>query len=103
MLKINANSDLFKVAQTITSNSELFGDEVETVEGELRDALLQAETIGSPLTTKVHDMWGGMVSVTAYPAHRLHKWTFGNHKATTMADAIKASGWVGNSSSRIRK
>lgn len=89
MMHIYSSSDLRKIAESITNTSEVFGDEVTCVQGELQDVLSQAETLGCDITTEIHDMWGGKVCVVAHPAHARHEWIFGDHKATPMLDALR--------------
>lgn len=73
---ITRNSDLQVVAQKITCDSELFGDEVMSVLSELASLVRDAEEYGCEFTRQVGDWWGGSVSVTAVPSHRNHSWVF---------------------------
>lgn len=76
MIRIYPETDLYKVASTITSDSEIFGDETMIIVGYLAQILRTAETFGLVFTDQIDDLWGGKVTVTAYPSTRRHHWTF---------------------------
>lgn len=75
MLKFR-KSEIKKVAEKITRNSELFGDESSSVIAELTSLLNSANELGCELTGEISDCWGGEVSVIAIPDKRKHQWTF---------------------------
>lgn len=75
MLKFRKNQ-IQELANKITRNSELFGDEVSSVIADLTSLSNSANELGCELTGKVSDCWGGEVSVTAIPDKRKHQWTF---------------------------
>ena len=75
MLKFR-KSEIKKVAEKITRNSESFGDEVSSVIAELSSLSNSANELGCELTSEISDCWGGKVSVIAIPNKRKHKWTF---------------------------
>ena len=75
-MTINKNTDLCQVAQVITSNSELFCDEVDTVISQLSSLVRDAETYGCSFTRLVADGWGGSIEVTAVPLCSKSCWVF---------------------------
>mgnify|MGYP000959432261 CR=1 FL=1 len=75
MLKFR-KSEIKKVAEKITRNSELFGDEVSSVVADLTSLSNSANELGCELTGEVSDYWGGKVFVTAIPDKRKHQWIF---------------------------
>lgn len=75
MLKFKKNQ-IEKVAEKITRNSELFGDEVSSIIAELTSLSNSANELGCELTGEVSDYWGSKVSVIAIPDKRKHQWTF---------------------------
>lgn len=75
MFKFRRNQ-IQKLANKITRNSELFGDEISSVIAELTSLSNSANELGCELTGEISDCWGGKVSVTAIPDKRKHKWTF---------------------------
>ena len=66
------------VANLITGNSELFGDEVDCVIRQLYSICKDAEQFGCPISAPINNMWGGDVFVTALPspANRRYEWSF---------------------------
>lgn len=75
MLKFR-KSEIKKVAQKITRNSESFGDEISSVIADLTSLSNSANELGCELTGEVSDYWGGKVFVTAIPDKRKHHWIF---------------------------
>lgn len=75
MLKFR-KSEIKKIANKITRNSESFGDEVSSVIADLTSLSNSANELGCELTGEISDCWGGKVSVIAIPNKRKHKWTF---------------------------
>ena len=65
-----------KIAEKITCNSELFGDEVSSVISDLTSLSDSANELGCELTGEISDCWGGKVSVIAIPNKRKHQWIF---------------------------
>ena len=64
------------VAKKISHNSQLFGDEVISVEAALREIVNSAERYGCEISETVNDMWGNSHNVTAVPSKRKHSWSF---------------------------
>jgi hypothetical protein len=75
MLKFR-KSEIKKIAEKITCNSELFGDEVSSVISDLTSLSDSANELGCELTGEISDCWGGKVSVIAIPNKRKHQWIF---------------------------
>lgn len=75
MLKFR-KSEIKKVAEKITRNSELFGDESSSVIADLTSLSNSANELGCELTDEISDCWGGKVFVTAIPNKRKHQWIF---------------------------
>lgn len=75
MLKFR-KSEIKKVSEKITRNSELFGDESSSVIADLTSLSNSANELGCELTGEVSDYWGGKVFVTAIPDKRKHQWIF---------------------------
>lgn len=75
MLKFK-KSEIEKVANKITSNSELFGDEVMSVTSQLVSLSNSANEFGCPMEGKISDCWGNFVTVVALPDKFKHSWSF---------------------------
>lgn len=75
MLKFRKNQ-IQELANKITRNSELFGDELSSVISDLTSLSNSANELGCELIGEIFDCYGGKVSVTAIPDKRKHKWTF---------------------------
>ena len=75
MLKFK-KSEITSLAKDLTCNSELFGDEVETVVCQLSSLSASANQYGCAFTGTVHDCWGNSITVTAIPNHFHDSWTF---------------------------
>lgn len=73
---ITKDTDTRKLAGIITGDSELFGDEVMSVEAELNALLHEANKFGCVMTDTINDFYGSTVKVTAFPAHARHSWSF---------------------------
>ncbi len=76
MVKVSSKSNLRKVAEKLTDNSELFGDEIDSVVFHLNNLLKSAEEFGTPMIGEVNNMWGKTFKVIAYPTVRRHEWSF---------------------------
>lgn len=68
--------EIKRVAESITSNSELFGDEVISVISQLAELSDEANKYGCRMEGKVDDMWGCKVPVVALPNHYRSSWSF---------------------------
>ena len=66
MLKFK-KSEIHKLANQITCNSELFGDEICSVASQLVTLSMEG---------KIFDCWGSSVSVIALPDKAKHSWEF---------------------------
>ena len=75
-IKLQPETDLIQIAKTITSNSEIFGDEIDNVIHRLAEIRETAERFGIRYSDEIPDCWGGTVKVTAYPSTRRTRWTF---------------------------
>ena len=75
MLKFK-RSEIEKVANKITCNSELFGDEVVSVTSQLASLSNSANEFGCLMEGKISDCWGGAVTVVAMPDKFKHSWSF---------------------------
>lgn len=75
MLKFK-KSEIEKIANKITSNSELFGDEVMSVTAQLVSLSNSANKYGCLMEGKISDCWGGTVTVIAMPDKFKHSWSF---------------------------
>ena len=75
MLKFK-RSEIEKVANKITCNSELFGDEVVSVTSQLASLSNSANEFGCPMEGKISDCWSGAVTVVAMPDKFKHSWSF---------------------------
>lgn len=69
-------SEIMSLANKLTCNSELFGDEVETVVCQLSSLSASANQYGCAFTGAVRDCWGNSITVTAIPNHFRDSWTF---------------------------
>lgn len=65
-----------QVANQLTCNSELFGDEVGAVVRQLMELVNSAEQFGCEMTGKVSNYWGNTYTVTAVPSVRRDTWSF---------------------------
>ena len=73
---IDNNTNLRNLAQTITVNSEIFGDEVDEVVRQLAEVLGDANAYGCEFTRNIETMWGDTVEVIARPIITCHEWSF---------------------------
>ena len=64
MLKFRKN-EIHKLANQITCNSELFGDEICSVTSQLVTLSNSANEFGCAMEGKIFDCWGRTVTVTA--------------------------------------
>ena len=75
MLKFRKN-EIHKLANQITCNSELFGDEICSVTSQLVTLSNSANEFGCSMEGKIRNCWGGTVTVVAIPDVRKHSWSF---------------------------
>lgn len=75
MLKFT-KSEINELANKLTSNSELFGDEVASVTSQLVELSNSANEFGCPIEGMINDCWGNSIPVTAMPDMRKHSWSF---------------------------
>lgn len=75
MLKFK-KSEIKTLANHLTHNSELFGDEVTSVTSQLTSLSNFANKYGCPMEGKIHNCWGGTVTVVAMPDKCRHSWSF---------------------------
>lgn len=75
MLKFR-KTEIEKVANKLTCNSELFGDEIYEVTSQLISLSNSANEFGCSMEGKISDCWGNTVTVTAMPDVRKHSWSF---------------------------
>ena len=69
-------SEINELANRLTSNSELFGDEVASVTVQLSELSNSANEFGCPIEGVIDDCWGNSIVVTAMPDVRKHSWSF---------------------------
>lgn len=69
-------SEIMSLANKLTCNSELFGDEVEAVVCQLSSLSASANKYGCIFTGTVRDCWGNSITVTAIPNRFRDSWTF---------------------------
>lgn len=65
-----------EIAKQITHNSDLFGDEVEAVIGQLTSLMNSAEEFGCVMESTVNNYWGDSVKVKAIPNTIKTEWSF---------------------------
>lgn len=65
-----------EVANNLTRNSELFGDEVMSVTGQLMELVNSAEEYGCEMYGQVRNYWGNTYDVVAVPKNRKTHWVF---------------------------
>ena len=75
MIKVT-KENLMVVANTITDDSQIYGDEVITVVHHLAVLVKTAETYGCDIYGSVPNMWGSQVEVVASPTSYRHEWSF---------------------------
>lgn len=75
MLKFK-KSEIHKLANQLTCNSELFGDEVASVIAQLTSLSNSANEFGCTMEGKIFDCLGSSVSVIALPDKAKHSWEF---------------------------
>lgn len=75
MLKFK-KSEIKALANKLTRNSELFGDEVASVTSQLVSLSNSANEFGCSMEGKIRNCWGGTVTVVAMPNVRKHSWSF---------------------------
>lgn len=76
MLVIKNASDIKTIAKAITSDSELFGDEVASVISDLSFLWDDAQKFGTTFTRTIPNMWGYTVTVSAIPTTKRDSWSF---------------------------
>lgn len=69
-------SEIHKVANQITYNSNLFGDEVCSVTSQLVALSNSANEFGCAMEGKIYDCWGSSILVIALPDKAKHSWEF---------------------------
>ena len=75
MLKFK-KSEIKALANKLTCNSELFGDEVASVIAQITSLSNSANEFGCAMEGKIFDCWGSSVSVIALPDKTKHSWEF---------------------------
>lgn len=75
MLKFRKN-EIQELANQLTTNSELFGDEICSVASQLVALSNSANEFGCAMEGKIFDCWGRTVTVTAIPDKFKHSWSF---------------------------
>lgn len=75
MLKFK-KSEIKTLANKLTCNSELFGDEVYEVTSQLISLSNSANEFGCPIEGKISDCWGNTATVVAMPDKFKHSWSF---------------------------
>lgn len=75
MLKFK-KSNIEAIANKITCNSELYGDEVGSVFYQLTKLSNSSNTFGCEMVGEVDNCWGGTVTVMAIPDKYQHSWSF---------------------------
>lgn len=68
--------DIQDVANKLTCNSDLFGDEISMVIFQLAELSNSANKFGCPMYGTVNDCWGGIHNVVALPNNHRHNWSF---------------------------
>lgn len=63
-------------ASKLTSNSELFSDEVQGVVSQLVELSNSANKYGCDMPGTIRTYWGNSVPVVAVPTVRKHSWSF---------------------------
>ena len=71
MIEFRKN-EIKALANKLTCNSELFGDEIMSVISQLTSA----NEFGCSMEGKISTCWGGSISVVALPNKVRHNWTF---------------------------
>lgn len=69
-------TEISALANRLTRNSELFGDEVVSVTSQLASLSNSANEFGCPMQGKIRNCWGETVTVVAMPDVRKHSWSF---------------------------
>ena len=69
-------SEIDKLAERLTSNSELFGDEIASVKAQLVALSNSANEFGCAMEDKISNYWGSAISVIALPDKAKHNWSF---------------------------
>lgn len=69
-------SEIKTLANRLTCNSELFGDEVASVTSQLVLLSNSANEFGCSMEGKIRNCWGGTVTVVAMPDVRKYSWSF---------------------------
>lgn len=75
MLKFR-ESEIKKIANKITRNSEIFTYELSSIILDLTALSNSANELGCELEGVISDCWGEEVFVIAIPNKRKHSWTF---------------------------
>jgi hypothetical protein len=76
IVNVKKGIDTKALAMDITGDSELFGDEVLSVEAHLNTLIQEADKLGCVMSDTINDFYGGTVKVVAYPSHARHSWSF---------------------------
>lgn len=75
MIEFRKN-EIKALANKLTCNSELFGDEIMSVISQLTSLSNSANEFGCSMEGKISTCWGGSISVVALPNKVRHNWTF---------------------------
>lgn len=75
MLKFRKN-EIHALANQLTANSGLFGDEICSVTSQLVTLSNSANEFGCLMEGKISDCWGRTVTATAIPDKFKHHWSF---------------------------
>ena len=75
MIKFKKN-EINKLAEKLTCNSELFGDEITSVRAQLVALSNSANEFGCAMEGKISNYWGSAISVIALPDKTKHNWSF---------------------------
>lgn len=71
-------SEIKNLANKLTSNSELFGDEVDSVISQLSTLSNSANEFGCQIEGTICNFWGSNITVVAMPdeKNKKHSWSF---------------------------
>ena len=75
MIEFRKN-EIKALANKLTCNSELFGDEIMSVISQLTSLSNSANEFGCSMEGKISTCWCGSISVVALPNKVRHNWTF---------------------------
>lgn len=76
MFILNNEKNINELACSITSNSELFSDEVQSVISHLVDLWEDTLKYGCNFTRNIPTMWGSFVTVKSICPQPRNSWTF---------------------------